>query len=112
MSVDGAVTLLRQRRWSVSAVFIVGLLVWFFFGGSDGLIAQREMNREIEHLRHDIELISAQNVELRAQITRLQEDLAYLERIARERYGMARPGERVYRVIPTDRTGAKGTRSE
>ena len=35
-----------------------------------------------------------------AEIRRLRDDTLYIERIARERYGFARPGERVYKITP------------
>ena len=104
MAVENAQIWLNQRRWAVATLAATLVLAWTFLGGSDGFWAQRGMSIEIDRLQQEIALLQAQNTELQIQILRLQDDLAYLERIAREHYGMARPGERVYRVIPTDRT--------
>lgn len=55
---------------------------------------------EIADLRQSNEILTQQNAELRRQIDSLTSNLDYIERVARERYGMAKPGERVYRIIP------------
>jgi cell division protein FtsB len=39
---------------------------------------------------------------LEARADSLQSDSATIERIARERYGMIRPGERLYRFVQPD----------
>ena len=82
----------------------LAILVWLFIGGSDGFWAQWRMSSTIETLRRENAELRVENVRLRDQITRLQSDMEYIERIARERYGMAQPGERVYRLVP----GASG----
>ena len=80
---------------------MTAVLVWLFVGGSEGLYAQWRMSGELDELRGEIAGLRLENDALREQIERLRTDMEYLERIARESYGMARPGEGVYRVLPT-----------
>lgn len=79
---------------------LVVALLYLYIGGGDGFYVQWKLSREIDRLERQNSLFRDQNEQLRQQIARLKGDMAYLERIARERYGMARPGERVYRVVP------------
>jgi cell division protein FtsB len=98
---------LRPRARVLLAGLVVGLL-YLYIGGSDGFYVQWRLSREIGRLEHQNALIREQNERMRQHIVRLKSDLSYLERIARERYGMARPGERVYRIIPWPGNGKGG----
>jgi cell division protein FtsB len=87
----------RTRAWWGLGVFLVGVLVWVLFFDSHSLLQryhwQQELNatqRENETLRNDIE-------QLRTQLDRPLSDSA-VKRIAREEYGMKRPGETIYRI--------------
>ena len=42
--------------------------------------------------------LEAQNDSLRAVLEKLETDLDYIEKVAREEYGMAKKGERIYRI--------------
>lgn len=94
------VTYLRTRRKRIIVTLLLLLTVWLFVGGSDGFWAHWRMTRNIKALQRENAELRAQNIKLQEQITRLKLDSLYIERIARERYGMAQPGERVYRIIP------------
>ncbi len=94
--------------------------VGFDIDGEYLSVAARRIREELTRLREQAARLQAENLQLRGaspaaagnvallqentrlrrQIERLKSDLLYIERVARERYGMARPGERVYRVIP------------
>ena len=73
------------------------LFFWFLFLDDYSLLSRFNWHRENVSLRSDNEL-------LRSQVDDLQDKLAVplsdaeIERIARENYGMTRPGEVVYPV--------------
>ena len=79
-------------------IFVLALLTasFFFFFGKQGLYylyqEQAHRSEEIRQYRHTID-------SLRAEIGKLTNDTAYIERIAREKLGMARPNEKVYKFI-------------
>ena len=57
-----------------------------------GKVEKKRIQSNISELRREREyLISEKN--------RLENDLKYIEKLAREKYRMAKPGERVYKVI-------------
>ena len=84
------------QRW----VLLIGLLLlgtWLAFFDSHSIDRRVEWHREAAQL-------VAENESLRTDIARLEQQLQeagsdeVVEKIAREQYGMRRPGERVYRV--------------
>ncbi len=85
----------RHRRLLVGLGLL--LLVWLAFLDSHSLYRRIRWSYEAARMR-------AQNELLRARIDSLRQQLAHgvsdemVERIAREQYGMRRPGETIYRV--------------
>lgn len=86
----------RLRRPVLLAALLV-LLAWLLF--FDSYSVWKRVGWHREHAR-----LKAENAELKARITELEQMLEdglsdeVVERIAREQYGMRRPGETVYRV--------------
>ena len=86
----------RIRRRLLGAA-LVGLALWVAFFDSHSVLRRVGYARELDRLSAENERLVAENQALSAQIERGLDD-ATLERVAREEYGMRRPGERVYRV--------------
>jgi cell division protein FtsB len=91
----------RLRRWLLVVGLTVGA-VWFLFFDSHSLLRRGHYYTEARALANE-------NAELQAQIDRLEAQLdaglsdELVEAVAREQYGMRRPGETVYPVeAPTD----------
>lgn len=86
----------RLGRWLVLGVAAL-VAVWVAFFDSHSI--EKRLRFRQQHAR-----LTAENDSLRRQIEALQEKLqtppadSTIERIAREEYGMRRPGETVYRV--------------
>lgn len=87
-------TRLRRRLLGVA---LVGLALWVAFFDSHSILRRVGYARELDRLSLENEQLAAENEQLSAQIERGLDDET-LERVAREEYGMRRPGERVYRV--------------
>ena len=88
---------LRRLRFGLLLGLGLGLLVWVAFFDSHSLAKRFAWHQELHQF-------SAENAALQAQIGVLEEGLeatpsaSVVEEIAREQYGMRRPGETVYRV--------------
>ncbi len=84
-------------------LFVAFLFVFVFPIRS--LLAQRQETAAV----HDrLELLRDQGDRLADEAERLQSD-AEVERIARERYNLVRPGETPYAVVPVPETAAPTT---
>lgn len=85
-------------RWAVGVV-LTGVLVWVLFFDSHSLLRRYYWHQELESLKQE-------NTRLQTDIQRLRKKLdrplpdSVVERIAREEYGMKRPGETIHRLNP------------
>ncbi len=82
----------------------VGLLFAFVYPTRTFLDQRDQMNRA----RQQLSVLDRENAKLSAEAKRLQND-AEIERIARERYGLVRPGERPFVIIPAPTTSTTTT---
>jgi cell division protein FtsL len=86
-------------RIAIGSLVVVAILFLFVFP-TRSFLAQRS---QISGAQHDLDVLRTQNARLQKEAARLQTD-AEIERIAREEYGMVRPGERAFVVIPAPPT--------
>ena len=90
-------TFVSNNRLRLVLGFVGVVLIWLTFFDSHSLLKRYRWHTELDELR-------SENEELRRRISQLEHELAdgisdeQIERIAREQYGMRRPGETVYRV--------------
>jgi cell division protein FtsB len=76
---------------------LLGLAAYYaFFGGEYSLLELRHARAEIQAQEEELSVLREEVVYLRARADSLENDPATLERLARERYGMIRPGEVLY----------------
>jgi cell division protein FtsB len=88
--------LTAPARIALLTVFSVAFLFVFVFP-TGSYLAQR---RQVGQASHDLTVLRAQNRTLADEAEKLQTD-AEIERIARERYNMALPGERLFSIFPS-----------
>jgi cell division protein FtsB len=86
-----------KLRRILAATVAAAALYFTIFGGEYGLFALRRLERQRLQEAAAIEALRTEVAALRARQDSLENDPATLERIARERYGMVRSGERLYR---------------
>jgi cell division protein FtsB len=80
--------------WTVLLAVVAG--AGFFLFGRQGIYYPYvELRRKKEEIREGYRIIDS----LQREIERLTNDTFYIERIAREKFGMARPGEKVFKFI-------------
>ena len=78
------------------------------FGGEYSAFEVWRLGREQARETARLEALRDTVAALRAHADSLESDLATLERLARERYGLIRDGERLYRFAPDSRAAAPG----
>ena len=88
---------IRLRFYVFSFVFCFGITTLIFsdFGLQDLLKLKKQQNQ----LNIKIQDLYGQQVALQQEINNLSNDTEYIEKIAREKFLMVKPGEKVFRVI-------------
>jgi cell division protein FtsB len=93
---------MTRKRLLVIGV-LTALILAFVLFSSHGLISRWELTSERSALRDEIQALKGQEDSLRHLIQQLEHDTIEIERLARERYGYHRPGEKVYIIKNEDR---------
>lgn len=89
---------LHWKRSFLMSVLFAFILIWIGFLDNYSLWNRYKLSKEKADLQHRIELLKLETIELERAIEALKNDPAYLEIIAREEYGMRKPGETIYRI--------------
>jgi len=92
---------LNPLHWKKSflVLFLTAFIVaWFSFIDTYSLKTRWDLSSQKKELQERTEGLNAQSEELKTKIEQLENDPALLEKIAREEYGMRKPGETVYKV--------------
>ncbi len=78
-------------------MLLAGAAYFALFGGEYSVFEVRRIQEELAQERERVREAEAEVTRLRARVDSLENDSATIERIARERWGLIRPGERLYR---------------
>lgn len=90
----------KNRKIKVILSFVVfAFLVYRFCAGPFGFFQINTLREEKKNLEHESKLLKAEMVDLEIEKNRLSHDPFYLEKQARERLGLIKPGEKMYRVV-------------
>ena len=82
-----------------SFLIFLGLILIIFFPGYAKIQEMRQKNRKLDA---DIKRLKAENIALGIEKEKLEKDPEYLEQVAREKLGIVKKGETVYRLVPQE----------
>ena len=99
----------RKKRWVGISVALVVIL--FLVLNDHGVLRLYRLQSENIRIEEEIALLQERAAGLRQEVTSLEGDLTYIERLAREKYRMVKRGEQVFRVLP-DRRQPDGNEGE
>lgn len=88
----------RKKRRRLAAGLAILVLVYLFVGGDYGIYKIFKQKRRIAALEVEIQALKADNIRLQREVSMLEHDPSYIEKIARERYGMKKEDEIIYKV--------------
>ena len=88
-----------KLRWILASVFVLGAAYFALFGGDYGYFDLRRFEKERAREQARLHALRLELDSLRALTDSLEQDSATLERIAREKYGLIRDGEKLYRFV-------------
>jgi cell division protein FtsB len=89
----------RQRVIIGAGGFLIIILVVILFSGDQGVVTFYRTWRQMQELQIELDNSRKAIDSLTVEIERLKNDTAYIERIAREKYGMARKNEKMYKFV-------------
>ena len=97
----------------LTKVLLLGALLvagyYAVFGGEHSMLDVRRTRAQREDEVMELDRLRVANDSLRALVDSLATDPAMLERLARERFGLIRDGEVLYRFAPADSTAMDST---
>ena len=88
----------RAQRWM--AILVVGVVLLFILINQHGLAPLYRLQQDNKRLNKEIAALRARADSLRTEQTSLENDMLYIERLARGKYRMVKRGEKVFRVMP------------
>lgn len=80
----------------IAVVAVLLALLFILFAPGRGYFHYRKLNNQLEDLALEKERLQQENTQLTKEIERLKTDEKYLEKLAREKYGLLRKNESVY----------------
>jgi cell division protein FtsB len=90
----------KYKAWFGVCVLFLLLFVVAAVWGDHGLMDMLRLRTQQRDQEQTASALQQRNHQLRERIERLRTDDGYLEQLARERLGLVKKGEVIYRVIP------------
>ena len=100
--------LLRQKQNNKKLIFQNRLIVFplilitgglFLVSNDMGIVRWYQLRHERNHVQMEIDRLILKEAELTNELDRLTNDKEYIKKIAREKFYMVKPGEKIFRVI-------------
>ncbi len=90
-----------QKKLIQGLLFLIsfGLVIIFIFG-DHGLLQLYKLDKEKRNIKNYISTLRELREDRFTEKNKLENDKEYLEKLAREKYLMSKPGERVFKILP------------
>lgn len=88
----------RKRRTCIffALILLAFLCISLMFFGEKGLIKYDDLKKKTDNLDAELTLIEKDNKLLKSQVEALRKDPFFIEKYAREEYGLAKPEEYIF----------------
>tara|TARA_X000001036_G_scaffold438950_1_gene488271 strand:- start:7980 stop:8327 length:348 start_codon:yes stop_codon:yes gene_type:complete len=94
------ITPVQNKSFFYKIIFIiVAILVLIFILDDHGLYSFYEVNDTKRKLNKEIDDLRNEKLDLKSKKNKLENDIDFIEDLAREKLRMAKPGEKVIKVI-------------
>ena len=85
-----------EKKLILKKIIIAGFIVFFAFSYIRQSITMNRIEKEIDNKQLQLDEVKQKNERLQDEVEKINSDSAdYLEKLARERLGMIKPGEKV-----------------
>ena len=89
-----------QKQFIQGLVFLICMsLVIIFIFGDHGLIKLYKIKTQRGKVQNHIAQLRQEREKRKEEKNKIENDLDYIEKIAREKYKMVKPGEKVFKVV-------------
>jgi len=91
----------KNRLKRLALVFIFILILYVYGFGDYGIYRYFELRNQLHNLDDEITLLEEESRQLKHEAELMKKkDPEYLQRIAREKYGLVKSGEKIYKLVP------------
>ena len=90
-------SIFQTRNIIFPIILILGGILLIF--NDMGIIKWYQLRQERHQIQTEIDRLILKEKNLTAELERLENDDEYIKKIARERFHMVKPGEKVFRVV-------------
>jgi cell division protein FtsB len=97
----------KKRRKKIVFWSVIGVIALTIVTGNYGAYQMYVIKRQKAQLAKEIEELKKEQAQLLKERERAKNDLTYIEKIAREKHSMVKPGEHVYQVITKNKETKK-----
>ena len=95
-------TIFQNRIMIFPLILILGGL--FLISNDMGIVRWYQLRKERNRIQAEIDQFIKDEAALTDELDRLKNDEEYMKKIAREKFHMVKPGEKVFRVIDRRKT--------
>ena len=88
----------KQFFKSITFLICFSLIIIFVFG-DHGLLKLYKIKNERKIIQKKISSLREERENLKNEKNKIENDLSYIEKIAREKYKMVKPGEKIFKVV-------------
>jgi cell division protein FtsB len=89
----------RKILRRVLFLLLFSFIFYLYFAGDYGFFRLLSLKAQKENTILETKRLQALNMDLQIEKEKLRDDLSYIEKVARERYGMAKKDEVIYKFI-------------
>ena len=90
-----------QKQFIQGLVFLICMsLIIIFIFGDNGLIKLYKIKSQRKKIQNHITQLREERKKRNEEKNKIENDLEYIEKIAREKYKMVKPGEKIFKVVP------------
>ena len=89
-----------QKQFIQGLVFLICMsLIIIFIFGDHGLIKLYKIKSQRKKVQNHITQLREEREKRKEEKNKIENDLDYIEKIAREKYKMVKPGEKIFKVV-------------
>ena len=90
-----------QKQFIQGLILLICLsLIIVFIFGDHGLFKLYKIKNQRKKIQTHITQLRNEREQAKEKMNKIENDLNYIEKMAREKYKMVKPGEKIFKVVP------------